>query len=139
MLVGSSLHNVDVKGRVFIPSKFRLDLGSHFYVYSNFDGCVRGYNEREWAKLVEQLSQLPIEANQVKRLIFSSAVEVDMDSQGRILLPEELRSHAMIVDKTKIIGMNTWVEFWCPERAEQLENSITPQSAIEYLGAIGVH
>lgn len=137
MLVGTFVHTVDVKGRIFIPARFRLVLGTHFYLCKSFDGCIRAYCEEEWKKLVALISQLSIQGNKFKRLVLGSAVEVDADAQGRILLPEELRTEAMITDRCKIVGMESWAEFWCPERVDEVNDSIDLEEAIAALAEIG--
>ena len=138
MLIGGAVHNVDPKGRVFIPSKFRMDLGSRFYACKWFDGCIRGYNEKEWLNFMDKIAKLPITANQVQREICQSTAELDMDVQGRVMLPEDLRRHAGITTDTKIIGMGEWVEFWNPATASGLGEGITAEQSVEHLAAVGI-
>lgn len=138
MLVGSYLHNVDAKGRVFIPAKFRLDLGSRFYVYRSHDGCVRAYSEEEWSAVIEKLKNSTVKSNQVRRRILSTTVEVEMDTQGRVLIPEELRSFAMIIEKVRIVGMAEWVEFWNPEKFDRVMNEDDEEADIELMDQLGM-
>lgn len=138
MLFGGFLHNVDPKGRVFIPSRFRADLGNRFYVYASFDGCIRGYNEQGWADFMEKLSRLPINANQIQREICQSTAELEMDVQGRVLLPEELRKHADITEKAQIIGMGEWLEFWNPGQSESLKSAMTNEEIMSHLASVGI-
>ncbi|MCL2486098.1 MAG: division/cell wall cluster transcriptional repressor MraZ [Oscillospiraceae bacterium] len=138
MLFGGFLHNVDIKGRVFIPARFRPVLGARFYVCANHDGCIRGYNEQGWAEFMEKLSRLTIEANQILRKIYGSTTELEMDQQGRVLLPEELRAHAKITDKTKIIGMGGWMEFWNPETADSLKSALSDEEMMSHLASVGI-
>lgn len=138
MLIGSYLHNVDAKGRVFIPAKFRLDLGSHFYIYRSHDGCIRAYAEEEWKEVVEKLKHSTVKSNQLRRRILSSTVEVEMDTQGRVLIPDDLRRAAMIIDKVKVVGMADWVEFWNPERFELLASEEDEDEDIMLMHELGM-
>ncbi len=138
MLIGSYLHNVDAKGRVFIPAKFRLDLGSHFYIYRSHDGCIRAYAEEEWNEVLEKLRHSTVKSNQLRRRILSSTVEVEMDTQGRVLIPEELRRAALIIDKVKIVGMAGWVEFWNPEKFDLLDSLEDEEEDIELMHELGM-
>lgn len=138
MLVGNFLHNIDAKGRVFIPAKFRLDLGSHFYIYRSHDGCIRAYGESEWNVVLEKLKSSTVKSNKLRRRILSSTVEVEMDTQGRILIPEELRKYALIIDKVRIVGMADWVEFWNPEKFEIIESQDDEEEDIELMHELGM-
>lgn len=138
MLVGSYEHSVDAKGRVFVPSKFRLDLGVHFYLFKSHDGCIRAYSESQWANVLNKLADTTAKSLKVKRRILATTVEVDMDGQGRVLLPEELRLGTMIFDRAKIVGMGQWAEFWNPERYEQVLLSESEEEDIEMLESIGL-
>lgn len=138
MLVGSYLHSVDAKGRVFIPAKYRQDLGSTFYINNGVDDCIRAYNEVEWNKVVELLNQSTVEGNKMRRRIFASTVEVTADAQGRILLPEELRRSAHITDTVKVVGMSEWVEFWAPELFDQDQEEEDKEDIRKLMLAIGM-
>lgn len=138
MLVGSYEHTVDAKGRVFVPSKYRLDLGPHFYLFKSHDGCIRAYSEEQWAKVLEKLADTTAKSLKVKRRILATTIEVDMDGQGRVLLPEDLRIKTMIFDKVKIVGMSEWAEFWNPDKYEQVLLSDSEEEDIEMLETIGL-
>ena len=123
MLASSYVHNVDTKSRVFVPARFRLDLGLHFYIcYWEVDGCLRAYNEDGWAELNEKLNNLTVKNVNVARKILGCSEPVDMDAQGRILLSEQLRKRAGIGDQVEFVGMNRWVELWKPEKYEAVIN-----------------
>ena len=138
MLIGGFLQNVDIKGRIFVPSKFRADLGQRFYVYSSFDGCVRAYSEKEWQQFLLKLDSLPIDANQILRDICDSACEVETDTQGRAVIPEEVRRHANIDGQVKIIGMVHWIEFWNPDVAANQKSTSDKDETIRQLAAVGI-
>ncbi len=115
MFVGSFTHNVDTKGRVFVPSKLRQGLGQSFHICRSMDTrCIRIYNNAEWDKVMEKLLESEEVTNEaIRRFSFFSS-EVEMDAQGRIMIPEVLRKFARISDKAYIVGMLGWVEIWEP-------------------------
>lgn len=121
MPVGKYTHNVDVKGRVFVPSKFRPDLGNHFTIFlSPKDKCIRAYNEDNWNKYRKKLARIKDPDNGLRRLIFSSASDVETDSQGRILIPSEMLSDIGVTEKMVIVGMDRWVEMWEPDEYDRV-------------------
>lgn len=88
MLIGEYQHNIDAKGRVIVPAKFREDLGEHFYVTKGLDGCLFVLSAAEWKRLQDKISAMPISKSRgLQRFFFSGAAEVEPDKQGRILLP----------------------------------------------------
>ena len=99
MLLGEYRHNVDVKGRVSVPSKFRDDLGQSFVVTKGLDNCLFMYSKTEWETFEEKLKQLPLtnaDARTFIRFFFAGATEVEVDKQGRINIPQVLRDYAGI-------------------------------------------
>ncbi len=115
MFSGSFTHNVDTKGRVFVPSKLRQELGQSFHVCRGLvEHCIRAYNNAEWEIVMEKLYANPDIPTKTLRLFSSTSGEVEMDAQGRILLPENLRAYARITDKANIVGMKDWIEIWNP-------------------------
>lgn len=119
MLLGEYQHNIDTKGRLIIPAKFRGNLGGRFIVTRGLDGCLFGYPMEEWNRLVEKLSQLPLakkEARMFTRFFYSAATECELDKQGRINIPESLRTHAELKKECCIIGVSNRFEIWSKER-----------------------
>lgn len=115
MLIGTYEHTVDPKGRVFIPSKWRDDLGERFFVSKGLGSCLIGMSQSAWEAFAGKLAALPmtnVEAQRFSRLIFGNAHDVEMDKQGRILLPQMLRSHANLDKDVAIVGVGNRVEFW---------------------------
>ena len=87
MLMGEYKHNIDSKGRLIVPAKFRDNLGDSFIVTRGLDGCLFGYPLQAWQELEEKLKKLPLakkEARQFTRFFYSGAVECTLDKQGRI-------------------------------------------------------
>ena len=113
---GEYEHSVDVKGRIFIPSKFREGLGESFVVCKwFFSPCLYGFSEGEFENLSARLDSLPFadeDAEILQRELYSSAVDVDVDKQGRILLSAGLRQYANLEKEALILGVRTHVEIW---------------------------
>lgn len=117
MFFGEFQHSVDKKGRAFVPSKFREELGESFMICRSIDSrpCLRVYSLEQWAVLDEKLRALPARAGGFKRKIYSSATMVECDAQGRILIPVKLREFAALQGDVCFIGMSDFFEVWCPE------------------------
>ena len=129
MLYGGYDHNVDKKGRVFIPAKFRDDLGETFIICRGISGkrCLCVYPFSEWEKLVAKISELTSsQASGIKRFIFDGAFNVEFDAQGRILIPPSLREYASLQGNAHLIGMNSYVELWASELWAE-EDVFTPE------------
>lgn len=115
MLMGQFQHSLDPKGRLIIPSKFREQLGESFILTKGLDRCLFVYPKSEWVMLEQKLKALPLtkkEARAFIRLFFSGAVEVELDKQGRILIPPVLREYARIEKEVVIIGVSNRAEIW---------------------------
>ncbi len=122
MLLGEYNHNIDQKGRVSIPSKFREDLGSTFIVTKGLDNCLFAYSKQEWEKFETKLKELPLtnaNARNFIRFFFAGATECEVDKQGRINIPQTLRDYASLTKETYIIGVATRVEIWDKEKWEK--------------------
>lgn len=115
MLFGGFDHKIDKKGRVFIPSAFREELGESFIICRGIYGkrCLCVYSAEEWSRLVEKIGTLPsAKSSTVKRFLYDGAFNVEFDSQGRILVPPTLREYAGFDSEVHIIGMDTNLEIW---------------------------
>ena len=118
MLIGEYQHNIDAKGRLIMPAKFRQDLGYSFIVTRGLDGCLFGYPLENWAKVEEELEQLPLskkDARKFTRFFYSAATEVEVDKQGRINLPQTLIDFAKIDKSCRVIGVSDRIEIWSSE------------------------
>lgn len=119
MLMGEYKHNIDSKGRLIVPAKFRDNLGDSFIVTRGLDDCLFGYPLQAWQELEEKLKKLPLakkEARQFTRFFYSGAVECTLDKQGRINLPQTLMEHAALLKTCYIIGVSERIEIWSQER-----------------------
>lgn len=115
MFLGEYEHSVDTKGRVAVPAKFRSQLEGGLVVTRGFERCLQVYPMEQWQTLSERVSSLSLgaaEARQLRRLLFSSAFDTEVDKQGRIVLPSGLREYAGIGDLAVVAGMNTYFEIW---------------------------
>ena len=117
MFFGENKHSIDKKGRAFIPSKFREELGETFMICRSIDSrpCLRVYSMEEWEILDAKLRALPARAGAYKRKIYSSATTVECDGQGRALIPAKLRAFAQLESEASFIGMSDYFEVWHPD------------------------
>lgn len=131
MLFGGFDHKIDKKGRVFIPSAFREELGESFIISRGIFGkcCLCVYSSEEWKKLVEKIGTLPSsKASNVKRFLYDGAFNVEFDAQGRILVPPTLREYAKLGSEVHIIGMDANLEIWDSSLWSEENNNITLES-----------
>jgi len=115
MLLGEYKHNLDTKGRVAIPAKFRDKFISGAIVTRGLDRCLFVFGKAEWETLAQKIISLPLaqsDSRAFARLMLSGATDVELDSQGRILLPDSLRSYAGLKKEIVVTGMYTRVELW---------------------------
>jgi len=115
MFIGEYNHSIDNKGRMAIPAKFRGNLKTGAIVTRGLDNCLFIYTQSEWKKLVEKLSSLPVsqaKSRAFARLMLAGAMDVSLDSQGRILIPEYLRKFANLKKETIVAGLFNRLEIW---------------------------
>ncbi|MEF9946422.1 MAG: division/cell wall cluster transcriptional repressor MraZ [Lachnospiraceae bacterium] len=115
MLNGEFTHSIDTKGRLIIPSKFREELGEKFMITKGMDGCLFVYPTDEWKAFEEKLRTLPLtnkDARVFKRFFLGSAVDGDLDKQGRVLISSALRSFAGLDKEVVLVGVLDKVEIW---------------------------
>jgi len=118
VFMGEWQHTLDSKGRLIIPAKFREQLGERFVVTRGLDHCLFVYPLIEWAILEEKLKSLPLtqgDARRFVRFLFSGATECELDKQGRINLPGNLREYAQLDKDVVVIGVSNRVEIWASE------------------------
>ncbi|MFD2704903.1 division/cell wall cluster transcriptional repressor MraZ [Salibacterium lacus] len=121
MFMGEHHHNVDDKGRMIIPSRFRDGLGETFVITRGMDECLFIYPMEEWERLESRLKSLPFtkkDARAFTRFFFSGAAECELDKQGRVSIPSTLRRYADIQKECVVIGVSTRVEVWSREKWE---------------------
>ncbi|MCH4240147.1 MAG: division/cell wall cluster transcriptional repressor MraZ [Oscillospiraceae bacterium] len=132
MLIGEYQHNIDAKGRVIVPSRFREDLGERFYIAKGLDHCLFVFSPDEWGRLQEKVSAMPIsKARGLQRFFFSGAAEVVPDKQGRILIPQVLRDHAKLEKDVTFIGASSRAEIWNTDAWNAFNENLTEESIAE--------
>ena len=115
MFMGEFHHNIDEKGRLVIPNKFRLELGERFIITRGLEKCLYAYSISEWNNIVDKLKKLPFtkkDARTFIRSFFSGAAECEFDRQGRINITSPLVSYADLTKECVIIGANDRLEIW---------------------------
>ena len=123
MLIGEYHHNIDEKGRLIIPAKFREEIGNSFVVTKGLDGCLFVYSLVEWEKMVNKLKKLPFTkkyARTFSRFFLASATVCEFDRQGRINLMNSLTLYAGLKKECAIIGVNDRLEIWALDKYNKL-------------------
>ncbi len=141
MFMGEYNHTIDAKGRLIVPSKFREALGDTFVVTKGLDGCLFVYDNDEWQAFEEKLKSLPItnkEARQFARFFLAGAAEVEVDKQGRILVPNILREFAQISKDVVLIGVASRIEIWSKERFEGIGAFEDMDEIAEHMAELGL-
>lgn len=119
MFLGRHAHNLDDKGRLAIPSRFREPLRQGLVLTRGIDRCIAAYSREAWDLLALRVNALPMtdpHARQFRRMVFAEVVDLKLDSQGRVLVPNSLREYAEIDREAIIIGVHASIEIWSPER-----------------------
>lgn len=143
MFIGEYQHSLDNKGRLIVPAKFREDLGENFVMTKGLDNCLFVYPMKEWLNLEEKLKSLPLtnrDARAFVRFFFSGATECELDKQGRILIPANLREHSKLDKEAVIIGVSTRVEIWSKEEWNLYneDDSLGYDSIAEKMAQLGI-
>ena len=115
VFMGEFHHNIDDKGRIIIPAKFRCDLGERFIITRGIEKCLYVYSMNEWENIVTKLKTLPFTKKDARifiRSFFSGATECEFDRTGRINITSPLVAHADITKECVIIGVNDRLEIW---------------------------
>lgn len=126
MFIGEYNHALDSKNRIIVPSKFREELGAKFVLTKGLDGCLYAYTIEEWKELEKKLKALPLtskDARAFTRFFFSGANEIEIDKQGRALIPQNLLEYAKIEKDIVSIGVLTRIEIWSKEHWEDYNSS----------------
>lgn len=141
MFIGEYSHSVDEKGRLIIPSKFREDLGNEFVVTKGLDGCLFIYADKEWKVLEEKLCALPFtnkEARAFQRYMLAGATSVELDKQGRILIPSVLRNFAGLDKDVVLIGVGSRVEIWSKQKWEDVSFDDNMDEIVDKMAELGI-
>ena len=113
---GSCTYSIDAKNRVFIPARYREDLGNTFYITRGIEACLTMYTEEEWALFLQKLDRIPnTTGGGVKEYFMSAAQKCVLDSSGRILLEGALKAHAQINKNMVFVGASRVINIWSEE------------------------
>ena len=141
MFKGEYNHTIDEKGRLIIPAKFREELGNEFLVTRGLDGCLFGYNNSEWEVFEGKLRALPLtnkDARAFQRYMLAGAASVEIDKQGRILLPQSLRTFAGLEKDVVLIGVAGRIEIWNKDIYEKASAVDDMEEIAEKMSDLGI-
>ncbi len=143
MLIGEYTHSIDDKNRISLPAKFRSEMGKKMVVTPGLDACLFVFTHKEWQKIEEKLNQsslLQADNRSFNRFMFAGAVEVEVDSAGRILIPDFLKERAHLKNKVVFIGVSSRLEIWNEKTWSEYKKVVEKQAdtLAEKLGQVGV-
>lgn len=143
MLLGEHHHNLDNKGRIAIPAKFKEKLAAGAIITRGLDNCLFVFASGEWEALAQKLVALPLaQANSraFVRLMLAGASDANLDNQGRILIPDYLRKYADLKKQVVVAGLYNRVEIWDMEKWEAYKKKTESASdeIAEKLGELGI-
>lgn len=143
VFIGEYNHTIDDKGRLAIPVKFRQDLAKGAVVTRGLDASLFLFPKEEWDKLAAKLANLPLGQSNTRafaRLMLAGAMDVEVDKQGRIVLPEYLRQYAGIKKSVVLAGLYTRLELWDEEKWEEYKRETEKDvgAIAEKMGELGV-
>ena len=136
-LTGVFEHTIDSKNRLFIPARLREELGESFHLAMGIDQCLAIYPKETWDRFREKFDSLPMSESQGLRPLFAYAVKCVPDSQGRIVIPQELRAYAGLEKKVVITGVSNRAEIWPAELWHERNQKITPAAMAACMRQMG--
>jgi MraZ protein len=126
MMIGEYHHNIDEKGRLIIPSKFRIELGEKFIVTRGMEKCLFVYPMKDWNNMINELNKLSFTKKDYRtfmRMLLSGATECELDESGRVNITNPLKSYASLEKECVIIGVNDRLEIWSEDGFEDFFNN----------------
>ncbi len=141
MLMGEYNHSLDPKGRLIVPAKLREQLGELFVLSKGLDGCLFAFPPREWQRFEQKLQTLPLtdkEARKFSRYFLAGATEVELDKQGRALIPQSLREAASLTRDVVLCGVGNRVEIWDKDRWEESLNYDDLDELAAHMAELGI-
>ncbi len=143
MFIGEYYYNLDTKGRMAIPSKIRNQVGETLIITRGLDSCLFLYEKKDWEQLAEKIKNLPLSQSNSRafaRLMLAGAMEVTIDNQGRILIPDYLRNYADLKKKIVLVGVYDRVEIWDEDNWNTYKNKTERESSeiAEKLSQLGI-
>lgn len=143
MFIGEYNHSIDSKGRLAIPAKFRHALSEGAVVTRGVDNCLVLYSKEQWREIAQKLAKLPqsqTKARAYARLQLAGAMDIDFDVQGRVTLPEYLRTFAGLKKQIVVAGLFDRLELWDYDKWNKYKTSTENESTeiAESLGELGI-
>jgi len=133
-MTGNYDHKIDAKGRLFIPSTLRDELGELFYVTISDEDCLNVFSHESWERILEQNRARPMKEQRRFRMFFSNASKCELDSQGRFPLSQKLRDRIGLKKDVTVVGAGTFVQLWEPETYRIVaEQEAKPENIAEVL------
>ena len=144
MLIGEYNHSIDAKKRLAIPARLRKIFGDRAVITRGLNNCLFLYPLEQWHTLTEKLGQLPVgqgDTRSFSRLMFSGAMEVELDQLGRVLVPDYLKTYADLSGRVVIIGVYDRLEVWDEQRwlAYKQDAEKNTDMIAEKLGELGLY
>jgi MraZ protein len=137
MLLGTYSHSLDAKGRLIVPAKLRESLGDSFVITKSLDHCLAIYPNSGWENFIGKIETLPKissePARRLRRFYFGNSQTIEVDKQGRILIPGNLREYAGLTRDCVLIGVNDHVEIWDQEAWNAYNNDIDVNDIVDDL------
>lgn len=128
-MTGEFQHNLDSKGRLSIPARLREELGNVFYVTLSIDKCLSAYSAESWQSFIDRVDEMPYVKQRKMRPLFAYAAKCEMDAQGRILIPQNLRDYAGLTKNVTVVGSNNHAEFWDSDNWNEINKiEMTPEN-----------
>lgn len=141
LFAGKFNHTLDPKGRVIVPAKFKKNLGDSFVLSVGFDGCLYIFPNDRWETFVEGLDDLPgtdKKIRTIKRAFMANSIECEIDKQGRILIPADLRKQAALNKEAVFVGVGHKIELWDKERFDEANDFTSLDDMAEDLTEYGI-
>ena len=111
-MTGEYQHSLDSKGRLFIPATLRDELGEVFFVTLSMERCLCAYSSENWQTFSDKVNAMPYVKQRKMRPLFAHAARCELDSQGRALIPQNLREYAGLTKSVTVVGCNNHAELW---------------------------
>jgi MraZ protein len=143
MLIGQYQHTIDVKKRLALPVKFRGELGDTVIITKGVENCLVVYTQKEWETMSQKLANLPmsqVEARSFARHLLASAMEVDLDKLGRILIPDYLKQYGQLSKNVVICGLSNRLEIWDQQKWTDYSKDAEKgaEEIVSKLGPLGI-
>lgn len=144
MFIGEYTHSIDAKKRLSLPSKVRSELGARVVVTRGLDQCLFVYPVKTWETLAEKLGSMPIGEAGTRsfvRLMLAGAVDTEVDSQGRVLIPDYLKEYAGLSKEVIVAGLWNRLEVWDESKWKEykVEAEGNSERIAEELGKMGAY